>query len=79
MFVIRYLMVALAVLSATLAFGLGAGLGGWRIAGLMALVALALQAGVVGYVALLAFRPRPWRGDTAKSGLHNSHLVILPK
>lgn len=79
MFVIRYLMVALAILSATLAFGLGAGLGGWQIAGLMALVALALQAGVIGYVALLAFRPRPWRGGMARSRLHGSHLVILPK
>lgn len=79
MFVIRYLMVALAILSATLAFGLGAGLGGWQIAGLMALVALALQAGVVGYVALLAFRPRPSQRDRAKDRQHRSHLVILPK
>lgn len=87
MFVVRYMIVATAVLAVTVAWGLGTGLGAWQIIGFAGLALLALQLAVLGLVAVLALRGAggtptgtAFRGMGAADRRHPApHLVILPK
>lgn len=77
MFVVRYLMAALAVMTGVLAWGIGAGYSGWQAAGLAVLSVLALQALILGYVAVAAARRAR---DSAHRGRKRcDQLVILPR
>lgn len=58
MFVVRYLMVAVALVAGIILWGVAADLGFWPILRLVGLAVLALQAGVLVLVAVLALRPR---------------------
>ena len=93
MFVVRYMIVATALLAATVAWGLAMGLGAWQIIGCAALALLALQLAVLTLVVVLALRGaggiaaegRAAKGaalrrmETADRRRPATHLVILPK
>lgn len=76
MFVIRYLIVALASMAGVLIWGNAAGYSGWTIAGLAFLVVLAMQALILAYVVIATRRNRDRRH---KSPERPDQLVILPK
>ena len=76
MFVIRYMMVALALLGAVVAWGIGAQHSFWQIMGIAAAATFGLQMMVLVYVAWAAARTgesRPSSPDT------RPHLVVLPR
>lgn len=77
MFVIRYLMAALAAMAGILVWGITAGYSAWAIAGMMALAVLALQALILAYVVVAAARKDrdPSRGRRKR----RDQLVILPR
>lgn len=76
MFVIRYLIAALASMAGVLVWGNAAGYSGWTIAGLAFLVVLAMQALILAHVVIAARRSRD-RGH--KSPERPDQLVILPR
>ena len=77
MFVVRYLMVAVAVMAGILTWGSAAGYSAWQIAGMSVLAVLALQALILGYVVFAATR----KGRTPSRQARNrrDQLVILPR
>lgn len=78
MFVIRYLMAALAAMSGVLVWGNAAGYSGWTIAGLAFLVVLAMQALILAHVVIAAARKgRKPAQEAPKKG--PDQLVILPR
>ena len=87
MFVVRYLVVAVAMVCGIVVWGLIGGLGLWQIAGIAGAAVLALQAAVLAYIAVLALRNgsrRPPRPDLsaaaiAQSGQAPSYLAVLPR
>lgn len=77
MFVVRYLMAALAVMAGVLAWGIAAGYSGWQIAGLAVLAVLGLQALILARVVVAAVRRAR---DSAHRGRKRcDQLVILPR
>lgn len=70
MFVVRYLMVALALVAGIVLWGVAADLGVWSILRLAGLAVLALQAGVLALVAVLALRSRGVGGPDAGGPQH---------
>ena len=76
MFVIRYLIAALASMAGVLVWGNAAGYSGWTIAGLALLIVLAMQALILAHVVIAARRNRD-RGH--KSPERPDQLVILPR
>ena len=76
MFVIRYLIAALAAMAGVLVWGNAAGYSGWTIAGLAFLVVLAMQALILAHVVIAARRDRN-RSQGAPE--RPDQLVILPR
>ncbi len=74
MFVIRYMMVAVALHGAVVAWGVGAQHSFWQIIGMAAAATLALQVVILAYIAWAVVRTQgPRRPDP------HPHLVILPR
>ena len=76
MFVIRYMVVAIAVLGAVVAWGIGAEHSFWQIIGMVAAATLALQVVVLVYIAWAVVRTR---GPRRPNPDPHPHLVILPR
>lgn len=76
MFVIRYLIAALASMAGVLVWGNAAGYSGWTIAGLAFLVVLAMQALILVHVVIAA---RRGRDPAQKAPERPDQLVILPR
>lgn len=77
MFVIRYLMAALAAIAGVLVWGNAAGYSAWQIAGMAFLVVLAMQALILAHVILAASRKGRNPAQGASKG--PDQLVILPR
>lgn len=77
MFVVRYLMVAVAVMAGILTWGSAAGYSAWQIAGMSVLAVLALQALILGYVVFAA--TRKGRAPSCQARNRRDQLVILPR
>ena len=75
MFVIRYLITAVAVISGVLAWSIPAGYSAWQIAGMAFLAVLALQAAILAFV-IFATARRNRAGNARK---RSDQLVILPR
>ena len=78
MFVVRYLMVAVAVMAGILTWGSAAGYSAWQIAGMSVLAVLALQALILGYVVFAATRNKN-RDPSRRGRKQGDQLVILPR
>lgn len=68
MFVVRYLMVAVALVAGIILWGVAADLGLWPILWLVSLAVLALQAGVLVLVLVAVLAPRPRGGGGPDPG-----------
>lgn len=77
MFVVRYLMAALAVLAGVLVWGSAVGYLAWQIAGLAFLAVLAMQALILAHVVLAVARTR--RASSRRVPGRRDQLVILPR
>lgn len=77
MFIVRYLMAALAVMAGILVWGIAAGYSTWHILGTAFLAALALQALILAYVVVAAAR----KGRSRSRGVRKrcDQLIILPR
>lgn len=82
MFVVRYLLAALASIAGALTWGTAAEYSAWQIAGLAFLAVLVLQVLILGYVMVAAARrPRDPLQAASQQGARESRdqLVILPR
>ncbi|MBB1499157.1 hypothetical protein [Paracoccus sp. MC1862] len=75
MFVIHYLITAVAVISGLLAWAIPAGYSAWQIAGLAFVAVLALQAAILAFVVFAAAR----RDRACNARKRPDQLVILPR
>lgn len=76
MFVIRYMVVAIAVLGAVVAWGVGAQHSLWQIIGMAAAAVFGLQMMILAYVAWAVARTPDARRRCPGA---RRHLVILPR
>lgn len=83
MFVVRYLMAALAVLVAVPAWGIWAGYSAWTIVGLSLMAVLVLQAAIIAWVVVAASRrdrhPDARASAPSPARAAPDRLVVLPK
>ena len=81
MFVVRYLMVVLAVMAGISAWGIAAGYSAWQVLGMAFLSALVLQMLILAYVAVAAIRRGrgPSGGRSRGRRKRCDQLVILPR
>ncbi len=79
MFILRYLMVALAVAFTTAVWGISAGCSVWQVLGLMFAATLALQALIVGWVGIAAHRRKQLGPSGRGVRKRSDQLVILPR
>lgn len=81
MFVVRYLMVVLAVMAGISAWGIAAGYSAWQVLGMAFLAALVLQALILAYVGITVSREGRGPSGGPSHGLRkrSDQLVILPR
>lgn len=81
MFVVRYLMVVLAVMAGISAWGIAAGYSAWQVLGMAFLAALVLQALILAYVGIAATRRGRGPSGGPSRGVRKrcDQLVILPR
>ena len=76
---VRYLIVAVMTLLASVAGGWAAGLGAWQIAALALGSTLLLQVAVVAYVVLASITGPRATKPQARSGESDGYAILLPK
>lgn len=77
MFIVRYLMVALAVAGIVAGWGISAGYGFWQVLGLMFGATMVLQILMLVYVGVAAYHRK--HGSCRSARKRSDQLVILPR